>query len=97
MSIPLHAVKPEDSSGENPSFSELLKSELAAQALTKCRSCRWYSALDDDAKRAFDECAAAGPPGYIVALWNAAQKMGLDVAYSTFKDHMSDHHHKRKR
>lgn len=91
MSVPLRSV------GEgSPSFSELLKSELAQQASSKCRSCRWYEALDADEKAAFDECAAARPQGYIAALYAAAKKVGLDVAYSTFKDHMGDHHHKRR-
>lgn len=98
MSVKLRSVDPGDSGGGEvaASFSDLLKSELASQASSKCRSCRWYDSLDSDAKAAFDECAAARPQGYIAALYSAGKLTGLDVVFSTFKDHMFEHHHKRR-
>jgi hypothetical protein len=91
MSADLH-VAPEPDGSPGLSFSELLRSELRSAADTRCRSCLWYRRLDDDARQAFDECAQAKPQGYITALFNAAQRMGLDVQYKTFKDHMCDHY-----
>jgi hypothetical protein len=55
----------------------------------RCKTCRWYEALDAPNKAFFDRKADENK----TKLWHACRKGGLDIAYSSFRDHFLHGHH----
>lgn len=55
----------------------------------QCGTCRWYKDLDPADKNFFDNKCEENK----AKLWQACRANGLEISYTSFRDHFNNGHH----
>lgn len=62
---------------------------------SSCKTCLWYDQLSPPDRAFFDDKAAA-PGATRAKLFKACKENGLNVATSSFRNHLTEHHARKK-